>query len=248
MTYGVGMSLKKGLVFMSDTRTNAGMDNIASFRKLFRWEKPGNRAMVLLASGNLATTQSVVALIEERISSTETDNQSIMNAPTMFHATRLVAEILRQVVSYHTKGQQAESTFGASLIFGGQIAGGMPQVFLIYPEGNFIETSTDTPFFQVGETKYGKPILVRAYHPELSFAEAVKLLLVSFDSTVKANLSVSAPFDLQIIEADQFRLGYGTRIKADNPYFQTISRSWGEALKNAMNSIPPYHFENPASP
>jgi putative proteasome-type protease len=139
-------------------------------------------------------------------------------------------------------GQKADSSFNSTMILGGQIKGIEPRLFLIYPEGNFIEASDDTPFFQIGETKYGRPILVRAYDPGMSVEEAVKLLMVSFDSTVKANLSVGLPLDLQIIEKDAFQLGASKRIEADDPYFAQISSGWGDALKKAFDSLPPFQF------
>jgi len=151
----------------------------------------------------------------------------------------MVAETLREVIdTTRDQGQRADSTFNATLIMGGQIRGSPPRLFLIYPEGNFIEAGSDTPFFQIGETKYGRPILVRAYDPGLSFEAAMRLLLVSFDSTLKANLTVSAPFDFHIYEADSLRAGLQGRIEEDSDYFATISEGWGEALKDALLSLP----------
>ncbi|GGD38549.1 proteasome-type protease [Sinisalibacter lacisalsi] len=241
MTYCVGMMLDKGLVFMSDTRTNAGVDNISTFRKLVSWEEPGERVMTLMSAGNLATTQSVVSILDERTKAAGEREPSILAAPSMYQAARMVAETLREVIEEHADcGQRADSTFNATLILGGQIKGSSPRLFLIYPEGNFIEAGPDSPFFQIGETKYGRPILVRAYDPAMSFEDALKLLVVSFDSTVKANLSVGAPFDIQLIETDALRLGRRHRIEADDPYYLTISQNWGEALKQALDSLPPF--------
>lgn len=241
MTYCVGMMLDAGVVFMSDTRTNAGLDNISTFNKMTCWETPGERAITLLSSGNLATTQAVVSLLDERTRAHDDRDPSILGVPSMFQAARLVAETLREVIAQHeASGQQADSAFGATLILGGQIKGGPPRLFMIYPEGNFIEASADTPFFQIGETKYGRPILVRAYDPEMSFEAAMKLLLVSFDSTVKANLSVGAPFDFHLYRKDSLRNGERGRIAAEDPYFQQISQGWGDALKNALDSLPDF--------
>lgn len=243
MTYCVGLKLDHGLVFMSDTRTNAGVDNVSRFRKLFTWENPGERVIVLMTAGNLATTQSVVSMLEERTKAPSERRPSIMELPTMFQIARLVGETLRDVIQANAAtGQKADSTFNSTLILGGQIDGIEPRMFLIYPEGNFIEASSDTPFFQIGETKYGRPILVRAYDPSMSIEEAVKLLMVSFDSTIKANLSVGLPLDLQVVENDALRLGAAKRIEADDPYFATISSGWGEALKKAFDSLPPFTF------
>ncbi|MBQ0749052.1 MAG: proteasome-type protease [Roseovarius sp.] len=239
MTYCVGLCLDRGIVFMSDTRTNAGLDNISTFRKLHSWQLPGERAMVLLTAGNLATTQAVISLLEERTKAHDERDPTILSVPSMFQAARLVAGTLRDVIETHAStGQRADSTFNATMILGGQIKGGPPRLFLIYPEGNFIEASGETPFFQIGETKYGRPILVRAYESSMSFADAMKLLLVSFDSTIKANLSVGLPLDMCIYEADSMRLPPVHRIEADDPYFRTISDGWGDALKRAFESLP----------
>lgn len=243
MTYCVGLKLNRGLVFMSDTRTNAGVDNISRFRKLFTWSVPGERALVLMTAGNLATTQSVISLLEERTKAPSERRPSILELPTMFQIARLVGETLRDVIqSNSSTGLRADSSFNSTIILGGQVKGMEPRLFLIYPEGNFIEASADTPFFQIGETKYGRPILVRAYDPAMSFEDAAKLLIVSFDSTIKANLSVGLPLDLQVVDTDGLRLGLSKRIEAEDPYYQTISSGWGEALKKAFDSLPPFGF------
>ena len=243
MTYCVGMMLDRGIVFMTDTRTNAGVDNISTFKKLTVWEKPGDRVLTLLSSGNLATTQAVVSLLDERTKSQEEREPSLYRAPSMFQAAQIIADTLHEVISQHKQsGQEAESTFGATLIFGGQIAGGPQRLFMIYPEGNFIEASEDNPFFQIGETKYGRPILVRAYDPSLSFEEAMKLLVVSFDSTSKANLSVAAPYDYHLYEKDSVVAKLQGRINADDPYLATVSDGWGEALKVALDQLPEFQI------
>ncbi|AJE46200.1 proteasome-type protease [Celeribacter indicus] len=243
MTYCVGMMLDRGLVLMSDTRTNAGVDNISTFRKMFTWEAPGERVLTVMTAGNLATTQALVSILDERTKAPEEREPSILSAPSMFQVARLVAGTLKDVISTHAEtGQRADSAFNATVILGGQIRGAPPRLFLIYPEGNFIEAGEETPFFQIGETKYGRPILVRAYDRGMSFEEAVKLLLVSFDSTVKANLSVGLPFDLQVIGRDALGVTHQHRIQADDPYFLTISSGWGEALKAAMDSLPDFTF------
>ena len=242
MTYCVGMALDRGLVFMSDTRTNAGIDNISTFQKMFTWEKPGERVLTLMTAGNLATTQAVVSILDERTKAAADRSPSLYAAPSMFQAARTVADTLREVIGHHDESGQSAEAFNATMILGGQIGGEPPRLFLIYPEGNFIEAGAETPFFQIGETKYGRPILVRAYDPQMSFAEAAKLLLVSFDSTVKANLSVGAPFDLRFYEAGSLVRGVQTRIEQDDPYYQTVSNAWGEALKGALESLPPYEL------
>lgn len=224
---------------MSDTRTNAGLDNISTFPKMFRWQTPGERAMVLLTAGNLATTQAVVSLLEERTKAHDERDPTILSVPSMFQAARLVASVLRDVIATHAGTGQSADSFKATMIFGGQVRGGPPRLFLIYPEGNFIEASSETPFFQIGETKYGRPILLRAYDPAMSFAAAMKLLLVSFDSTIKANLSVGMPLDVCFYEANSLCLDpVSRRVEADDAYFQTISDGWGDALKRAFDSLP----------
>jgi len=237
--------LERGLVFMSDTRTNAGLDNIATYRKMSIWENPGERVITLLSSGNLATTQAVVSLLEERTKSHEDRTPSLLGVPSMFQAARLVAETLCEVIAKHcAEGQRADSTFQATLMLGGQIAGGPTRLFLIYPEGNFIEASPDTPFFQIGETKYGRPILVRAYDPRMSFPSAMKLLLVSFDSTLKANLTVGAPFDFHLYETDSLTAGAQGRIELHDPYFRKIADDWGNALRDALHSLPDFEMKD----
>jgi putative proteasome-type protease len=184
MTYCVGLKMDRGLVFMSDTRTNAGVDSIATFRKMFTWQKPGERAIVLLTAGNLATTQAVVSMLDERSKAPGERAPSILETPSMFQTARLVGDTVREIIATSAPAGQEADAFGASIKLGGQIRGTEPRLFLIYPEGNFVEASGDTPFFQIGEVKYGKPIIIRAYDPAMSFAEAAKLLMVSLDSTL----------------------------------------------------------------
>jgi len=192
---------------MSDTRTNAGVDDIATVKKMHTWEIDGDRVLTLMSAGNLATTQSLISMLDERSKSPEDRNPSILKVPTMFQAARLIGDTLKEVIQANSDtGQAAEAAFNATLILGGQIKGLPPRLFLIYPEGNFIEAQEDTPFFQIGETKYGRPILVRAQDAEMSFEDAVKLLLVSFDSTMKANLSVGLPLDLMTYETNSFAI------------------------------------------
>lgn len=241
MTYCVGLRLNKGLVFMSDTRTNAGVDNFSKTRKMFTWHVDGERVITLMTAGNLATTQSLVSLIDERSKATADRSPTILHEPSMFQVARLVGATLKEVIEGSApSGQEGSSKFRASIIVGGQIKGSDPTLFLVYPEGNFVEVTEETPFFQIGEAKYGKPILVRAYDSSMSFSEASKLLMVSFDSTIKANLSVGMPLDLQTYETDTFKVGSEQRIEEDNAYYQTISDGWGDALRKAFRSLPPY--------
>lgn len=240
MTYCVGLRIDRGLAFMSDTRTNAGVDNVSCFRKMNVWNRPGERLLVLLAAGNLATTQAVVSLLDERSKTVAERNPSLLETPSMFQTAKLIGDTVREVISgAATNGQTAEA-FGASFIFGGQIKGTEPRLFMIYPEGNFVEASSDTPFFQIGETKYGRPILIRAYDRQMKFEEAAKLLMVSFDSTVKSNLSVGLPLDMLFYENDRFEPLLQKRIAIDDPYYKTISDGWSDALKAAFRSLPDY--------
>ena len=243
MTYCVGLMLNKGLVFMSDTRTNSGVDNISTFRKMFTWEVPGERSITMMTAGNLATTQSVVSLLEERSKQPGARNPGILEAPSMYQVATMVGNLLKEVISTHAEvGQRADAAFNATIVLGGQVGDGEPRLFLIYPQGNFIEASFDTPFFQIGETKYGRPILVRAYDPDMSFEDAVKLLLVSFDSTIKANLSVSLPLDVHIYKANSLKNGHVFRIQTDDPYFEAVSTGWGIALREAFGQLPEFHL------
>ncbi|QKG70367.1 proteasome-type protease [Erythrobacter mangrovi] len=244
MTYCVGMMLDQGLVLMSDTRTNSGVDNISTFRKMFTWSVPGERIITLLAAGNLASTQAVISQLEERTKEPDERFNVLLESPTMFQVATEVGRLLRSTIteSQGAHGERGQGRFTASMIVAGQIAGMEPRLFMVYPEGNFIEASQDTPFFQIGETKYGRPIILRGYDRSMTLEDGVKLLMVSFDSTLKANLSVGLPLDLQVIERDSFAPTHQHRVMADDPYFQAISSNWGDALKNAFHSLPNYSF------
>ncbi|MBZ9700726.1 MULTISPECIES: peptidase [unclassified Mesorhizobium] len=241
MTYCVGLKIDRGLVFMSDTRTNAGMDSISTFKKMHVWEDPGERVIVLMSAGNLATTQAVISVLDERTKAVGDRHAAVLETPSMYQTVRLVGETVKDVIAHSSPaGDKADSYFNASFILGGQIKGSAPRLFMIYPEGNFIESTDDTPFFQIGETKYGKPIIIRAYDRSMSVAETVKLLLVSFDSTLKSNLSVGLPLDLLFLEKDAFQVGLKKRIGHDDPYYRTISEGWSSALKTAFASLPDF--------
>ena len=245
MTYCVGMLIDRGLVLMSDTRTNSGVDNISVFRKMFHWSVPGERIVAIMTAGNLATTQAVISQLEERTKAPSERRPSILEAPTMFQIASLVGNLLQDVIAnrQNANGPGGGPRFTASIIVAGQIRGMEPRLFLIYPEGNFIEASFDTPFFQIGETKYGRPIILRGYDRAMSFEDAVKLLMVSFDSTLAANLSVGLPLDMLVIERDKFEPLEQRRILANDPYFKMLSSSWGTALRDAFYSLPNYSFE-----
>lgn len=230
---------------MSDTRTNAGFDNISTFQKMHHWHVPGERSITVLTAGNLATTQAVISQLDEHSKAAQERQPSLLKQPSMFQVASLIGETLRKiVVNYSDGGQNTSSGFDATMIVGGQIKGGEPRLFLIYPQGNFIEASCDTPYFQIGETKYGRPILVRAYEPGMPFDEAMKLLLVSFDSTIKANLSVGPPFDFLIQKNDNYQASHRGRIYEDDVYFRQISNGWGTALKTAFSSLPNFKLSS----
>lgn len=247
MTYCVGMMLERGLVMMSDTRTNSGVDNISTFRKMHHWEVPGERIITVMTAGNLATTQSVISQLCERNKAPSDRQISLLEAPTMFQVATIIGNLLQDTIASraHENGLRAAAgAFSATMIVAGQIRGMEPRLFLIYPEGNFIEASFDTPFFQIGETKYGRPILIRGYDPDMSFESAVKLLTVSFDSTLKANLSVGLPLDLMVIERDCFTPLHERRIEAGDPYFLSVSDRWSDALRHALEGLPDYQMES----
>lgn len=247
MTYCVGMVLDRGLVLMSDTRTNSGVDNVSVFRKMFHWHVPGERIVTIMTAGNLATTQTVISLLEERAKAPDERENILLHAPTMFKIAAETGRLLRATIAerQEANGEGANNRFSASMIVAGQIRGLEPRLFLIYPEGNFIEASFDTPFFQIGELKYGKPIIIRGYDRAMSLEDGVKLLMVSFDSTLKANLSVGLPLDLMVIERDALAPSHSRRIGQDDPYYQAVSSHWSDALRSAFHSLPDYSFYRP---
>ncbi len=242
MTYCVGLMLDRGIVFASDTRTNAGFDNIATFKKMNVWETKGERVLVLLTAGNLAVTQAVVSILNEQIDAAAAgDHPTLMTVPTMFQAARLVGEALKHVRK--TDGEAlglSSDAFAATFILGGQIKGERPRLFQIYNEGNFIEATPDTPYIQTGEHKYGKPILDRVVVAKMRMGEAAKLVLLSFDSTLRSNLSVGMPIDLLIYRTDTFEVGEQQRIEEDDPYFRKLSAAWSEALRDAFAHLDEY--------
>lgn len=244
MTYCVGMMLDAGLVLMSDTRTNSGVDNISTFRKMHNWSVPGERMVSLMTSGNLATTQAVVAKLEERNKARADRTNTLLQLPTMFAMAQHLGKLLRETIAERDEdnGPEASGQFGATLILAGQIKGMEQHLYLIYPEGNFIEASFDTPFFQIGETKYGRPIILRGYDRAMPFEDAVKLMMVSFDSTLKANLSVGMPLDLLVIARGTFEPLHEIRITAADPWYRSLSAGWSEALRAALDGLPDYPF------
>lgn len=237
MTYCVALKLNAGLVFASDSRTNAGVDQVASFKKMRSFVNPGDRAMVILSSGNLSITQSAVNLLEQRGRHQETRN--IWNAESMFDVAMLLGEYLREVRDRDGPFLLQNSVdIGANFILGGQIQGEAPRLFLIYAEGNFIEATEATPFFQIGETKYGKPIIDRVIQADTSLMDAIKCVLVSFDSTMRSNISVGMPIDLSCYSVDSLHLDQQYNITQGDPYFTNISQRWSEGLRGVFASLP----------
>jgi putative proteasome-type protease len=238
MTYCVGMLLNDGLVFLSDSRTNAGVDQINTFRKMTVFEKPGERVLVLMTSGNLAITQSLVSMLQEAIVATD-GRPSLMNSPNLFEAARHIGELLRDVHRRDAEALKAFNIeFSASFILGGQIVGEAPRLFSIYAAGNFIEATPETPYFQIGESKYGKPIIDRVLRPHTPLDEAAKCALISMDSTIRSNLSVGLPLDLLTVKTDTLAVALHQRIDASDAYFQMIRNGWSEALRHAFDELP----------
>ena len=243
MTYCVGLRLDRGIIFASDTRTNAGFDNVATFSKMHVWERVGDRVIVMMTAGNLAFTQSVVSLLNENVN-LGPEHHSLVTCTTLFQAARLVGETIRELRRNEREViEDSPSLFSASFILGGQIADERPRLFQIYQEGNFIEATKDTAYFQIGEHKYGKPILDRVANPDMRMGTAAKLILISFDSTIRSNLSVGMPIDLVIYRKDELKVGEQRRIEDSDPYFRKISKGWSLALRNAFAHIDEYGEE-----
>jgi putative proteasome-type protease len=239
MTYGVGLLLDEGLVLAADTRTNAGFDNIATFKKLHTWSKPGERMFGLATAGNLAITQGVVSLLTEgTLSLRKTARDNLFTVKTMYQAARVVGQAVREVRKIDGEALEASrESFSAGFILGGQIGKERPRLFQIYSAGNFIEATPDTPYFQIGEHKYGKPILDRVTDPNMPLGKAAKLILLSFDSTLRSNLSVGLPIDLLVYNANSLKVERVRRIERDNDYFQKLSRDWSRSLRKAFTEI-----------
>ncbi len=240
MTYCVGMLLKTGMVLLSDTRTNAGLDNIAVFKKMFVFEEPGDRVIVILTAGSLSVTQTTIARLQEAVRGDEGSDpeDSILNAPTMLRVAEIIGRTLAGVtVEISEKLSAMKQAANASMIVAGQRQGGGMRLFLIYPEGNYIEATEDTPYLQIGEHKYGKPILDRVVRPETNLDDACKAVLLSMDSTLKSNLSVGMPLDLVVIPVDAMRISLSRRFEPDDPQFRAMSAAWSEALRDAFRKI-----------
>jgi putative proteasome-type protease len=240
MTYCVGVLLKDGLVMLSDTRTNAGVDNVATYRKLHVYEQPGERVIALASSGNLSITQAVLSLINDGMLGVEGEEpETLMNVPTMFQAAQLVGRAVREIHRVDSESlEDHHMRFDVAMLLGGQIKGRRLRLFMIYAAGNFIEATADTPFLQIGEHKYGKPVLDRAVHYDADLYEALKISLISMDSTMRSNLAVGLPLDLMVLRRDTQKTEISERIEAGDPYFEDLRARWSNALRAAHQGIP----------
>jgi putative proteasome-type protease len=240
MTYCVAVKTRAGLVFLSDSRTNAGLDQISTFRKMIVYEKAGDRFMTLLSAGNLSISQSVreVLQIEKLVEPGQDEPLTIWNAKSMFDATRVLGAAVRRVYERDAAALKASGVeFNVSMIFGGQIGGEGMRLFQVYSPGNFIEATDETPYFQIGESKYGKPVLDRVITPDTPLDEAAKCALVSMDSTLKSNLSVGLPLDMVVYKVGSLQTDRIMCIDEHNPYFQMLRSSWGDKLRQMFDSI-----------
>ena len=238
MTYCVGLLLDAGMVLLADTRTNAGVDNIATYRKMFTFENPGERVVTIMTAGSLSVTQNTIARLEEAISDGDPETPSVLNVPTILQVARLIGRTMADVSDeVQDKLDRASQRASASMIVAGQRKGGGMRLFLVYPEGNFIEATEDTPFLQIGEHKYGKPILDRVVTPGTSLADGRKAVLLSMDSTLRSNLSVGMPLDLAVIEKDALKVTEQTRIESNDPGFAEMSGAWSSALRDSFLEI-----------
>ena len=237
MTYCVGVLLDSGLVMASDSRTNAGVDHVATFPKMSFFSRADERVLVVLTSGNLAISQAVISRLKKDIA--ENVEPNLLTVTCMFEAARIVGEAVRAVHhedAEHLRKHQAD--FNQAILLGGQIKGEAPRLFNIYAAGNFIEAVAETPYFQIGETKYGKPILDRVINNRSDLDEVAKCTLISFDSTIRSNLSVGMPIDLFMYRVDSFSIDCQRRITDNDPYFNQLRRGWGEGLKKVFSELP----------
>ncbi len=249
MTYCVGVLVRDGLVMLADTRTNAGIDNVAVYRKLHIFEHPGERVMAVASAGNLATSQSVISMLSEGLEDKESGIvETLASTTTMFKAAQFVGRAIREAKRLnhgHGHNHDDNGTFDVSMLLGGQIKGGPLRLYMIYSAGNFIEATSDTPYLQIGEHKYGKPILDRSVVDSTTLDDAVKLGLISMDSTMRSNLGVGMPIDLLVIRRDTQKSEVTTRIDAAEPYFHDLRERWSAALRAAHRAIPAPPYRSP---
>lgn len=241
MTYCVGLLVEDGLVMLADSRTNAGVDHVSIFRKLTVWEKKGDRTIALATAGNLAVTQAVIGLLNDGVGGRRKGEKpvTIMQVKTMREAAQLVGRALRQVFALDGEAlRQSGAEFAASLLLGGQVRDGAMRLYYVYSAGNFIQATKETPFFQIGETKYGKPILDRLVAFDTTLQEAAKLALISMDSTLRSNLSVGLPLDLLILRRGALEVAHAITIDEKNAYFRVVHSRWSRALRSAFERLP----------
>ncbi len=248
MTYCCGILVRDGLVMIADTRTNAGLDNVSTFRKLHVYTKPGERILALASSGNLSLSQSVRSTLIEGVENPETgEPETLMNAPTMFQAAQRIGRVVRTIQNAEGKVLEAAAIdHEVAFLLGGQIHGGRLKLFMIYSAGNFIECTTDTPYLQIGEHKYGKPVLDRAISFNTDVYDALKIGLISMDSTMRSNLGVGLPIDLLVVHRDSYTAEVNYRIEPGEPYFQDLRERWSAALRDAHMAIPSPPYRTPA--
>lgn len=245
MTYCLGMLCRNGAVFLSDSRTSAGMDNITMRSKMRVFEKPDDRVICILTSGNLSLTQATLALIDEDLllGTNGAESENIMNRQTLYETVRYIGSKVREVEKRDRTALEADGfEFNIHLIVGGQIAGLAPEVHLIYPQGNSIHATHECPFLQIGETKYGKPILDRGFKYDTEIADALKFGIISFDATMKSNVSVGPPVDILCYETDSLRANMQARLEEDDPYLEEIGRKWQDGLVELINQMPAADF------
>ncbi|WP_375458394.1 peptidase [uncultured Enterovirga sp.] len=247
MTYCTAVLVEAGLVMIADTRTNAGLDNISTYRKLNLFQTPGDRVLTLASAGNLSVSQTVVSLLSEGLENPATGEvETIHRAPTMFRAAQLIGRVIRHVRNVDGPAlEEAEVRFNCTFLFGGQIAGGPMRLYMIYSAGNFIECSQDAPFLQIGEHKYGKPILDRAVYHGTDLYDALKIALISMDSTMRSNLSVGLPIDIAVVRRDAIQPELIHRIEVGEPYFHDLRERWSTALRAAHMAIPTPPYGKP---
>ena len=248
MTYCCGILVRDGLVMIADTRTNAGVDNISTFRKLHLFREPGARIMAIATSGNLSISQSVISMLREGLENPEThESETLLNAPTMFQAAQRIGRAVRRLRDLEGRALEASDVkFDVSFLFGGQIRDERPRMFMLYPAGNFIECTPDTPYLQIGEHKYGKPVLDRAITYDIDLYDALKVGLVSVDSTMRSNLSVGLPLDILVARRDACDAELDYRIEPGEPYFHDLRERWSAALRAAHAGIPRPPYRNSA--
>jgi putative proteasome-type protease len=248
MTYCCGILVREGLVMIADTRTNAGLDNVSTFRKLHVYSEPGERIMALASSGNLSLSQTVRSMLTEGTDNPETgERETLMNSPTMFQAAQRIGRAIRTIQEVEGKVlEEADVDHAVAFLFGGQIKGERLRLFMIYSAGNFIECTTDTPYLQIGEHKYGKPVLDRAISYDTDLYDALKIGLISMDSTMRSNLAVGLPIDLLVVRRETYNPEVNYRIEPGEPYFQDLRERWSTALRAAHIAIPRPPYRTPA--